>query len=71
MRNPNFPNHRFSGWPGAYCFYCQQSDPIEIHLASYPEDADSDDLGMLFTKCPATEEQKAKIDTWLDGCGNV
>lgn len=28
--------HRWSGWPGAYCMLCGQSDPVEYQIADDP-----------------------------------
>jgi len=25
--------HHWSGWPGAWCFHCHRSDPVEMDLA--------------------------------------
>lgn len=51
---PMFPNHRWSGWPGAICHYCYQSDPVEEHLAGYGDGIEKD--------CPATLECKLAVD---------
>lgn len=37
-------NHRWSGWPGAYCLDCGCEDPIELALT---DDDGTDDDGLL------------------------
>ena len=27
-------NHRWSGWPGAFCMYCGSNDPMEYAIAN-------------------------------------
>lgn len=49
-----FENHRWSGWPGAYCHYCGQPDPHEEGLA--------DNIPRQMTTCPATKEEKMAVD---------
>ena len=62
-----FPNHRWSGWPGAICHYCGQEDPMELCLAFCPQN----EIGSYCIKhppttCPATLEQKLRIDNYMN-----
>ena len=65
MRNRNFPNHRWSGWPGAYCLYCGCEDPAEYCIANH-EDHYPDKI-CKEEPCKASEGQKALRDQQLDG----
>ena len=40
--------HLWSGWPGAYCLYCFQEDPIELEVGGISEN----DLIQLRRECP-------------------
>ena len=51
---PLFSNHRWSGWPGALCYYCFQSDPLELQLNGLGDGRD--------TTCPATDAVKLNVD---------
>ena len=64
MRNLNFPNHRWSGWPGAYCFYCGGEDLNEICVANHNDDCNL--LECQNKSCPANEQEKRTIDEKLD-----
>jgi hypothetical protein len=48
---PN-PNHRWSGWPGAYCLDCGEEDKNEICLAG--------------CSCPCHDELWASYDRWYE-----
>ena len=65
MRNLNFPNHRWSGWPGAYCLYCGIDDPAEYCLANHPMECYDPKCHIPY--CIASEGQKAIRDGQLDG----
>jgi len=51
---PFFSNHRWSGWPGAFCYYCHQHDPLELNSRGLGDGRD--------TTCPATDEVKLNVD---------
>ena len=65
-RNPNFPDHRWTGWPGAICYYCGWEDEVEHCLASHIHH-ESLEAVCETPPCKATEEHKTKVDTRLDG----
>jgi len=51
---PFCSNHRWSGWPGAFCYYCYQHDPLELKSRGLGDGRD--------TTCPATDETKLNVD---------
>jgi hypothetical protein len=60
-------NHRWSGWPGAWCLDCGQDDPAEIALA----DGKFDDDGLLLPDAlrpedvqPCTEPGSGRFDPY-------
>jgi len=57
--------HRWSGWPGAYCWYCHIEDQDEIALA---DGAGPDKLAQKTRNpvCAATPEQKEKVDRQMN-----
>lgn len=53
-----FPNHRWSGWPGAYCHYCGHDDPTELKLAGVESGSP--------WYCPATQDHKYAVDSYMN-----
>ena len=56
--------HRWSGWPGAWCFYCGCEDPREVALAvAGPlDDAEVERINSLVGPCQASAERKLAVD---------
>lgn len=50
--------HRWAGWPSAYCLYCMIEDQDEIAMADGAEPP----FPTKNPPCPATLEQKEKVD---------
>lgn len=65
---PMFPNHRWSGWPGAICLYCGEEDILEVCLGecSWADDEGPIDCGHMATVCPATWEEKMAMDARMN-----
>ena len=47
-------NHRWSGWPGAWCLDCGREDPLERALA----DGKVDDNGVVLPDALSEEDKK-------------
>jgi hypothetical protein len=76
-------DHRWSGWPGAYCLDCGCGDPFEVALAegNFIEVADNTEMGfhyefpnVIAVKCPGSynmqmvmEEREARNLTHSSG----
>lgn len=55
--------HRWSGWPGAWCLDCGKSDPREAALADGSYDFDDDGMPVLKVKpedmeCPEPNSRR-------------
>lgn len=37
-KSMDLQGHFWSGWPGAFCLYCGQSDPMELEVAGLNEE---------------------------------
>ena len=54
--------HRWSGWPGAYCIYCGSEDANEVALAEGMEPPFPDKN----SPCSAPQEQRDKVDKFMN-----
>ena len=54
--------HRWSGWPGAYCLYCGYADANEVALAEgfEPSSTDRNEL------CVASQEARDRVDRYMN-----
>jgi hypothetical protein len=57
--------HRWSGWPGAYCWYCYHEDPMEIAIADWLDPFDEISVRHFTSTlqpCPIGDAIKDRID---------
>ncbi len=61
--------HRWSGWPGAYCWYCGQEDQMEIAIGDWLDPFDEISV-RHFTNtlqpCAASDAAKDVIDQQMN-----
>jgi hypothetical protein len=56
------PEHRWSGWPGAWCLDCGCADPLEVALAA---DRYGDYIDPALMECP--EPGSGRFDPYRKG----
>lgn len=59
MDNQN-KSHRWSGWPGAWCLYCDISDPAEYCVANHEENCT--DVACNDDVCSASDARRYQVD---------
>lgn len=59
--------HRWSGWPGAYCFYCMADDPVEACVGQAPGHEKCDiEKPCVGPPCAATPNRKEAVDRQMN-----